>query len=51
MSEVDVGRVEEQSLPDYAKSAEVKSNRVLDVFVKAKGKQKIKKKNEVGWIA
>ena len=34
MSVEDVVIVEEHSLPDYLKTAEVNSDRVLDVFVK-----------------
>ena len=41
MSAEDVVSVKEHSLSDYLKKAEVNSNRVLNVFVKEKGKQEL----------
>ena len=41
MSAEDVVSVKEHSLSDYLKKAEVNSNRVLNVFVREKGKQEL----------
>ena len=53
MSVEEVVRIEECSLSDYLKQAEVNRERVLDVFVKDKGKEELKleqkKKRLDGW--
>ena len=53
MSVDDVVRVEEHSLSDYLKVAEVNSDMMLDVFAKEKGKQELiteqKKMKLDGW--
>ena len=41
MSAEDVVSVKEHSLSDYLKKAEVNLNRVLNVFVREKGKQEL----------